>query len=527
MNHRIKHTICAIGLAAVLAAGCTKKIDPEETELNLSRLLSPTAITTTVTGTSVLVSWKAVNKAQTYDLELFANGTQDFSGTPVKSVKDLKMDQLPYTLSGLYGETNYSIRVKAKGAEIPESIWTGAVFKSGAEQIMQRISRTDLTQTSVRLTWTAPNDVSHFMIGSTRYDISATEKAAGSKTLTGLTNGTQYTVKLYFNDGVRGNRTFKTYTANPTGANVVTIASATDLNLLATAAVGTTFIIPGGAVYDLSTAITLPANASITIWGEDGPVRPVLALNGLTLPATAGTIKFANVDLTGYPENKTTNAKRNYIFNQSAASVTTAIIFDNCIVRNFVNTPVRLQGANAITIDKVVFNNCIVYDIGDNATNGTYALINNTNTGNGKINNIEFTQSTFYSIGYALILHNLAPSASVKIENCTIDNATGNGRFMIDYNTQTVTSFTIKNTIIGKTLSPAATANGIRAGTVPVVTNSYKTKDAFFAASPIPAIVSYDNNNTVLFTDPANGNFLIKDNTFGGALTTGDPRWQP
>lgn len=530
MNHIIKNTLSIIGFtAASVLVGCNKKVDPEITSYELSRLFSPTTVSTTIVGgTSVVISWAKVSKAEHYEIELFANGNQDFSGTPSQTAKNIDAATLSYTFKSLYGETDYSLRIRAIGTDIGESKWTVATFKSGAEQIMKRVERTDLTQTSVTLTWKAPNDVSHIMIGTNKYDISASEKTAGAKTITGLTNGTQYTAKLYYNTGTRGSRTFKTYAANPTGANVITISSADDFAAKVAAAVpGNIFVIPQGAMYDYSSAITLPANASFTIWGEDGAVRPVLALNGLTLPAVAGTIKFANVDITGFPANSSAGTRRNYIFNQSAASVTDAIIFDNSVIRNFTNTPVRLQGSNAITIKKVAFNNCIVYDCGVNAAgSGSYAVVH-SNVATGKFDNIELTQSTFYDIGYALILNNAVGSSSVKIENCTIYNATGNGRYMIDYNTLSAGTFTIKNTIIGKTLSPAATANGYRAASGPTVTNSYITNDAVFASGAIPSIISYANNSANLFTDPANSNFVIKDSLFAGASTAGDPRWMP
>ncbi|WP_164974168.1 DUF5123 domain-containing protein [Filimonas effusa] len=530
MNHLIKNALSIIGFtAAILSAGCSKKIDDEITSVDFSRLFSPTAVTTTVVGgTSVNVSWAKVTKAEHYDIELVDNGNQDFSGSSVRSVKNLDATTLTYTFKSLYGETDYSFRVKAVSADTPESKWTTVTFKSGSEQIMTRVERTDLSQTSVTLKWKTPNDVSHFMIGSNKYDISASEKTAGAKTITGLTNGTQYTAKLYYNNGVRGNRSFKTYAANPTGTNVINISSAADLaTQLAAAANNSILVIPQGATFDYASAIALPKDVSVTIWGEDGINRPVIALNGLNLPLAAGTIKFANVDITGLPSNIPGGTKRNYIFNQSDSTVTEAIIFDNCIVRNFTNTPVRVQGSKNITIKKVAFNNCIVYDCGVNsAGNGTYAMVH-SNTATGKITNIEFTQSTFYDIGYALILHNAAASTSVKIENCTIYNTTGNARYMIDYNTFSAGTFTIKNTIIGKTLSATATANGYRAASAPIVTNSYITSDVVFAAGAIPSVINYTNNSANLFTEPAGGNFVIKDSLFAGASTAGDSRWMP
>jgi hypothetical protein len=186
--------------------------------------------------------------------------------------------------------------------------------------------------------------------------------------------------------------------------------------------------------------------------------------------------------------------------------------------------------AGSIVIGRFVVNRCIVFDIGDNGSNGTYAFIHvNTSPANiaSKINNIEITNSTFSKVGYSLILHNTSSSASVKVENNTFYNVIGNTRYLIDYNAQTIGTFSFKNNIIGKTLSAANTARGIRyaGGNIDAV-NNYKTSDAVFAGNAIPNIADYGNTSANLFTDPENGNFLIKDSSFTGKSTAGDPRWR-
>jgi hypothetical protein len=292
--------------------------------------------------------------------------------------------------------------------------------------------------------------------------------------------------------------------------------------MLTTAAPGTTFVLMQGTKYTADATIILPNNASFTIWGQSGPDRPILAFNGITLPTTAGSIKFENLDITGY-QNGIPPTKRQYLFNQGTPNTTSEVIFENCKVRNFANTPFRLKDITTITIDKLTFNNCIVYDI-----NGSYAFIHNTVA--SKINNISLTNNTFYSIGYSVILNNAAPSQTVQVDNNTFYNVAGDGRYIIDYNTQQVTSsFTFTNNVIGKTASPAGTARDLRAGTGTSVTignNTYKTSDAVFFGTPIPNIIAYPKTSIELFTDPASGNFLFQDLAFPGRSTSGDPRWR-
>lgn len=186
----------------------------------------------------------------------------------------------------------------------------------------------------------------------------------------------------------------------------------------------------------------------------------------------------------------------------------------------------RIQSANAITINKFVINNCIIDDIGDNGTNGTYALVN-SNVATGKINNITITNSTFSNLGYGLILHTNAPSLSVTVENNTFYNVIGDGRYFIDYNAQTIANgFSFKNNIVGKSLSPLGTARGIRSATAPSVANNYKTSDAVISANPFPGIIDYSGTSSGLFTAPGTKNFKIKDDAFAGKSSAGDPRWR-
>jgi hypothetical protein len=81
------------------------------------------------------------------------------------------------------------------------------------------------------------------------------------------------------------------------------------------------------------------------------------------------------------------------------------------------------------------------------------------------------------------------------------------------------------NTILGSTIDPT-NANGIKSSGNAVLSNTYMTSDCLFSANPITGANSYSGKAADLFTDPANGNFKIKDNSFAGKSTAGDPRWR-
>jgi hypothetical protein len=538
MKNRYYHLFyiqVAVLILVLAGVSACKKYNEWPVEEGHDRLFSPLGLTAGVDVLTVTLKWKNMPATNKYTIELsedslkFTTITKTYTGG---ATRDADVYSFVIPVSDLLSNKRYSARIKGLDTTLSkaESNWSAVTFKTGNEQLMQAVTAADLTPTSVTLKWTVPNTVTHFMLGAVRYDISAGEKAAGSKTISGLTVKTTYTADLYNNTVLRGTQTFKTPANLPTGPNVRILSATDDLGALLQQVnpAGTILVLLEGSSYNADNAIVLPDNASLTIWGEEGARKPVFSCNGITLPANAGSIKFENIDLTGYQNNDPAKTKRNYIFNQSVASNTRSVIFENCTIRNFANTPFRLQGSTAIVIDSLVFNNCIAYDISNNNSNGVYSFIHASASAAAKVNNIRVTNSTLYDIGYSLLLHDKSSSVSLLIENNTFNNVTGNGRIFIDYSTGfTAASFMIRNTIIGKTYSPAGTAKGIRASTIPVVLNSYKTSDVVFTAgNPIPDITDYTGASTDLFIAPATGNLKIKDNTFAGKSTAGDPRWR-
>jgi hypothetical protein len=531
---RLYKKLVFVGVLAIISSlmvSCEKYNDWGQDE-SFNRVFRPSEVMAEINGVTATIKWKAKPNTDSYALELskdslkFEQIVKTYTGTGIKTADGYSF-QIPDLLDPT---TRYSVRIKgidASGAS-QESQWATVTFKTLTEQILLPITTADITKNSVKLKWTVPNQVTHFMLNTTRYDITADEKTVGEKTITGLTPETNYAVQLMFNTSIRGTRSFTTPPDIPSGPNVKVVGANEDLAALIQAPPAgiNMFVLLAGTKYNSETAVVLPEGVSFTIWGQPGVNKPIVSFNGITLPANAGIIKFENLDMPGYANGDATLTKRNYIFNQSTASNTAEIIFENCTIRNYVNTPMRLQGSAAITIGKFTVNKNLVFDIGDNNANGTYAFIN-TNVATGKINNISITNSTFYKIGLGLILHSAAPSTSVVVENNTFYNVIGNGRYLIDYNAQTIGTFSFRNNIIGKTLSPLNTARGIRySGSNLVVVNSYKTTDAVFAGNAIPNLTDYNKTSAELFTSPDAGNFLIKDNAFPGKADSGDPRWR-
>ncbi len=536
MNYILKNNRIAAAFIFImlLSMAACKKYNNWEVDDEYNRLFRPTDLTTEIDGVQAKLRWKPKPATKNYTIEvskdslLFQNIVYTYtnvaSGTDDKGV----FFDVPDPLDAL---TRYSIRIKAIGDNVTESGWAAATFITATEQIMYAVDIADIAPRSVTLKWIVPNAVTHIMIGTTRHEITATERTSGEKLIEGLAPKTAYTALLYNNTAIRGSQTFSTKADIPVGPNVVEVSATDDLaTMLASAENGKTYVLLQGSVYKTDNAITLPNNISITIWGEDGPQKPVLAFNGINLPANAGTIRFENLDITGYKDNDPTSTKRGYIFNQTTATATEAIIFENCTLRNFGSTTFRTREALGMSVKALTFNKCLVYDIGDNNANGTYAFIHHgVAAGGGLIDDITITNSTLYKIGYTIILSSNAPSKNIIIENNTFYDVIGNGRYFIDFNAQAIAnSFRFNNNIIAKTLSPATSARGIRTGNISLldVNNSYQSSDVTFTSNTISGITAYANTAADLFNDPTNGIFTFKDASFPGRTTAGDPRWR-
>ena len=145
-------------LAAFLLGGSVftscEDID-EITNLNLDRVLSPVNLTTRVSNkTNLIVSWTLSNNADQYVIELYTGKTIEEGATPVKTYT-IDSKEVPYTISGLDGETDYVVRVKGimsdKSRE--DSKWCSATFKTDAEQIFYAVVPEEIEATQVILRW--------------------------------------------------------------------------------------------------------------------------------------------------------------------------------------------------------------------------------------------------------------------------------------------------------------------------------------------------------------------------------------
>lgn len=479
--------------------------------------------------TSIGITWdKSKNSASSTNYTIEISEDQTFAnGAEFTFQSDLNTIRL--TDDDLNVRVPYYARIKANENEkVEESKWSiSTSFMITGVQYLKAIKYEDITSTTVNLNWTVPNEVTKLKLNGVDYLISDVEKSSGTKSVTGLTPSTSYKVVIYNGNADKGTVTFSTKAGIPSG-NIINVAPSDDLGaLMSGAANGDIFVLQQGGKYSIST-VNLK-DGSITLFGEEGPNKPILNVTGqINLPISGGVIRFQNIHFSGFANGDITQTtKRNYIINQSAATSVEELVFENCEIRHLTNSPIRLQSTSVKSIQKLTIEQCVVEDIGVNAGgNGTYSFINN-NVANNEIKNISITNSTFSDIGYGLILHNSTPSTSVTIDYCTFYNVIGNARFFIDYNAQSYGTLKINNSVIAKSLSALGTAGGIRGAGTLAITQTYKTSDFVTSStSPFTGISSYTGTSADLFTDPALKNFIIKDATFEGKASAGDPRWR-
>jgi len=298
-KNRILIVICFL-IGTLSFSGCKDNLLEEITTLDVQRAFSPTDLTVLVVNkVNAQLTWKAVRNADSYTIELFDNA--DFTGSPVREVSNVLFNQVPYTISGLSGETTYSVRVKAVTAGIDESKWVTATFATAAEQIFQPVDLAKITATSVTLNWPVGEVATSIVLapGNIVHAVTSDEVAAGEAIVSGLTGETAYTATLLNGTKVRGTITFTT-PLDLGGA--IAVNPADDLAaLIAAAEGGETFaLFPG--TYTINADLTI--KKSISIKGAKPADKPIIKGLAFKITANAGlTLQDLVFDGTGASDN--------------------------------------------------------------------------------------------------------------------------------------------------------------------------------------------------------------------------------
>jgi hypothetical protein len=484
----------------------------------------------------IAASWTNITGATSFTAEI----SKDSFKTVLKSVE---VDTTYYTFNDLAWDESYQVRVKCNGNGIESGYYAVAGLDLDYPTFLKNLTSSDITDVGVRPNWTK-NDSTYTTIKVYQVSdnslikevsITAADTTAKYAEIYGLAPSTSYKLVAYSNGRYQGIKRFTTVASQIFDIPVDLRNEADNVakNMLTQAylqglAPGSTVILKRGLSYAITGTVLFNQSITITSGLGFGSNLAVLNLTAGNFDVAAGAsidlIKF--IDLTLKEDNGSDLANGKYILNISTTSpIVSKIVASGCQI-SALRGVVRNKSTTA-AVDSVIFNNCIIDSI------GSYGIIAVDAATTGSIKNIKITNSTI-SDAQKFLVNTKTATNSVYLENCTfcyIPMGSSTVNYFMDFNGMNIASVTIKSCIFGpaKTSAGVSTVNGYRAKTINFTTaGNYKTSDLtwFLSTTAIPDLTDYTGLATALFTDPANDDFTIKDKTFTGKATAGDPRWR-
>lgn len=524
MKRNIKRLSLAFVLGLTMSlSGCSDNILAELTSLETSQLFSVTGLDARVVNqTQVRLNFKAVKNADSYVAEFFEGANSDFSGTPVLTVADITADQLPYVVvSGLAGETTYTVRIKAIGEGVADSKWMTAVITTGAEQIFLPVNVADIEANEVILRWT-PGEIATQIVlepGNITHTVTAQEIEAGAVTIIGLTPETTYTARL-LNDGkLRGTISFTT--SIDLGGAILVQEGDDLLAAIANADPGATLALMPGT-YEITSLNNQGGNIaiskSISINAARPAERPIIK-NGVFRPTEGASLVLNGLIIDGTD-----------VDNQAivyAIGTYGRLEIQNCEIFGYIK---GLLYANLATlIENVSMRNNIMRDI--ECVGGDFIDFRH-----GRPRDFEFIDNTVYNCALARDFFRMDNDATTHfptvITTLTVSNNTfnvvcnGNNRRMLYVRLASHQIHFTKN-ILANTLGYYTNQSGSTPTIITTMSgNNYFNAPNFTGSTQSGAkndTGSYTTHNPG-FTDPANGNFTVshEDLIFN---QVGDRRW--
>ena len=518
---RNKLYISILFLVALMGlSSCKDNMMEEITDLQVDRAFSPTGLSAAVVNrTGVRLNWNAVNNAKTYTVEVFENA--EFTGAPFRTITDITYLQVPYTVSGLSGDTQYSIRVKAVGEGVDDSKYVMATVRTDSEQIFTPINPAGLTFNSVVLNWPAGQTATSITLspGNITKTITAAEIAAGQATVTGLASETLYTATLLNGTKTRGTITFTTL-LDLGGATPVYPTD--DLAALMTNAnAGDVFaLFPG--TYNINADINV--TKSISLKGARPTDKPIIKGMIIRLAGNAG-LELRDLELDG---TGSINGNQTIIYNEASDNAYGHLLVENNIIKNYVK---GLMYVNLKTlIESVTFKGNIISNI--EANGGDFIDFRN-----GIAKTLNFTNNTVYASAVARDFFRMDAGGSTNFPAITsiITIATNTLNGMSNGPSNRLLYIRLARHEIYFSKNIVSNSGGIftnQASTIIVpanfIQNNYFNAPTYLSGSAT-SNAKYDTGTpTTLnpgFTSAATGNFTISDVTLK-INGIGDPRWR-
>ncbi|MDQ8004132.1 MAG: DUF4957 domain-containing protein [Pedobacter sp.] len=473
--------IYLVSFLALTVLGSCKDDNLEPiTTLKTDRAFSATGLTATIVNkVNVRLTWAKVSNAATYSVEIFDN--VDLSGTPVKTITDVRFEQLPLTVNGLEGNKQHTARIKSIGVEgTAESKWISVGFRTDAEQILNAVNAGDITANSVKVTWPAGETVTRlvFTPGTVSHTLTAAEIAAGSATVSGLTAETLYTVAILNNTIQRGSANFTTSVDVSAFTQVRTDAEFTT----ALAASGAVRIALHPGTYTLISDIT--ADKNITIVGTNAGNKPIINRAVFKMAANAG-LTLNNVKLDGNQAGGNTNQL--IVYNEALATTYGAVSILNSEIYNYQKGLVYIN-VKAL-VESITVENNIIRDF-----NVTGAAFVDMRTGFAKT----FTMKNN-------TLYNFTTSDSQR-DLFRIDNYTA------DFTSQTTNKLIIQNNTFYNVMNYTGTR---------YLYNRLSTLSNIFSKNIIAGSVAYySNQSSTNIGEMLNNNYFNAANFYESTTTS-------
>ena len=522
---QLKHTtLAALGLGFIVSLGsCSDQMD-EIKDLVLDRNFAPVALTAKVVNkTNVKLEWNK-SEADSYTVEVFANDSLTFAGSPVLTVNDITVNNL--VVGNLEGETQYSFRVKAVTTGNPsrDSKWSTAFAETDAEQILAAVDLdNDVTATTVTLRWPAGQKATQIVAtpGDIAHEITAAEIAAGAATVTGLQPETSYTFKLMNGTKTRG--TVKATTAIDLGGAKLVKAGDDLAAAIANAADGESLaLMPGtySILNDEGKVTTAAISKSISIKSVRATDRAVIQAGFVVTGGAA--LSLSQIVLDG---NKTVSFAVDY--STAEAGAMGDLTIEGCDLTGFTKGLIY-QDKTAIRLEHLTINNTVLHDISAGQDlidfrKGAYA-------------NFLFTNNTVYNVTCRDFIR-FDDSASnfagltpfIKIDHCTLDGlgSTNKGILYTRFGGNTGHSIIFSNNIVSN--SSGIFSNQTKTAAPAFSGNNYFNSPNLVEATADAGLKSVIFDNAGTSYDPAYANAEKGDFTVTSddvkALKIGDPRW--
>jgi hypothetical protein len=529
--------VLAIGLSLMGTAACS---DPDEamTSVEFNRLFSPTNIEAKVQNTTgVKVTWFAISAAEQYQIEMYADdANMTFSGTPayqktVQLTEDEKIARAecswklePGTLEG---ETTYSVRVKAIGKNM-ESKWAATTFETGTEQIFNNVPTSDITKTSITLTWPAGVAVTRIDVQKSgevikTHTLTADEIAAGKATIDELNYESTYTFLIYNGDKQRGKIQVQTL------PNFTPVTTALELmNAIEAAEAGEVIMLTENAVYDFTDAAAMGKEDAVKSLKIDKDIvlntNNNATIKGIYFQIYGGAnFEFANITLDG------AGGSGDQAFNYKEEGNYAKLYIHDAEIKNYTKGFFYINVA--AVIDNITINNCLIHNI--ECSGGDMF-----DSRAGGYNTFNITNSTIYNSAASRDFIRMDDKSSsvtatpvITVDHCTLHNV-GNGEanYRLLYVRFAGNTINWTNNIVSGFNNKRGFANQASTA-IPTFQNNFyfNTVNLVSAGATADASITFfDADGTELAADPfqdaANGNFTITSEKVKDK-EAGDPRW--